>query len=129
MIPTEPRGFEKSGNQASESSCRQNGSCPIYLFRFRSAAFRNRKERYRENGRCRRQVQKEGPAPRGILNEQSAEDGTKGAGNRSEAGPDADGSTARVFVERSADDRETARNQQRRANPLNATRDDELVDV
>src|SRR5262245_2601359 len=109
MIPTEPCGFEKSGNQARESDCRQSGSSPINLFRVRSTAFRNAKERNREDGHCCWKVQQEGPAPGGMLNEPSAKDWPKGTCNRREAGPDADGSTARVFVKRCADDRETPR--------------------
>ncbi len=64
-----------------------------------------------------------------MFDEPSAKDRAESGGNRGKPGPRANGLAAGFFVERCADDREAARNQQRRSDTLHTTRDDECFDA
>src|SRR4029077_11577319 len=54
---------------------------------------------------------------------------TDAGGDRAEARPGSDGAAAFVLCERSADDGETAGNEERRAKSLKCAGEDELTDV
>ena len=63
-----------------------------------------------------------------MLNEPAAEEGPQRRHDRGSAGPGANGLTAAVFVEGGTDNREAAGNEERRADSLNAAREDQMMD-
>src|SRR5271154_3761623 len=86
-----------------------------------------KRNRYYRNREWR--IDKECPPPGGMLNQPTAKDRSNGGGDRGKARPRANRPTAAFLVKRGADNRETAGHQKRCANPLNASRDNELINT
>src|ERR1700730_18731543 len=64
-----------------------------------------------------------------MLDKPSAKDWTESSRNRGKPGPRANGPASGFLVKGCADDREAARNQQRRPDTLNTTRHHKLLDA
>src|ERR1700740_596406 len=94
-----------------------------------AAAFWHAPQRNRHHRDRERKIQVERPPPRPVFDEPSAENRTKGSGNRRKAGPRANRPTAGCLIKRRADNREASRNEERRSDALNAARKDELENI
>ena len=92
---------------------------------FDVAALRNPPEQEKEGGQGDGEVQEEHPAPGGMVDQPTAEHGTKGSRHRTEAGPGSDGPPSFLRGKRGRDDGEAAGHDQRRAGPLKSTGHDE----
>src|SRR5579872_4995191 len=92
-----------------------------------AVTLRNVPERDCNHGGCEGRINEEHPMPREMLDEPSAQHRAKRRGDCREARPCPDGLTPRLFVKGSADHCQTTGDKKCRTNPLNATRDYQLL--
>src|SRR5580692_8378118 len=129
MCPTQVDRFDEPVNQTSQSKRHQKSSNPIDAACSGTAALGNMAKRNGDHGRRNREIDEEHPAPRSMLDQPSPEHRPNSGSDCGEAGPGADCLSAAFLVERCADNRKAARNEQCSSHALNASGDDQLMNV
>src|ERR1700687_1572723 len=129
MCPTQIHRFDEPVNQASQSKRDQKGANPIDAACSGTAALGNMTQRNGDHRRRNRKIDEEHPAPGSMLNQPTAEHRPDSGGDRGEPGPGADRLSAAFLLERCTNNRKAARNEQRSPRALNASSDDQLMNV
>src|SRR5258705_3368213 len=126
MAGAERRPLEQSEDDAAQAEDGESRTAPIDPPRTGwIAALLHESERQRQHDDRERHVQKEHRAPAGVLDEPAAAHRADRRGNRAEYRPRADRAAAPGVVERGADDREAARNQERGTHALQRATSDQ----
>src|SRR5262249_17411421 len=125
--PALSRRFEQAIDDRTEAEGGGQSPCPILATSVRVTAIRNvQQANYTHRGR-KRQIYEEDPVPGNILDQPSTEYRTNRGGDRREPRPRSYRLAARLLVERGADDRQAARHQKGRTDPLQRAPENKLA--
>src|ERR1700686_3430356 len=119
MAGPERRPLEQAEHKSAQPDGAEARPEPVDSRRAgRIVAFIHETERQADDDHSQRYVEKERCSPAHVLDEPTADHRTERRGNRAEPGPSSNRPPALSVVERRADDRETSRHQEPRADSL-----------
>ena len=120
------RRNEAIGETSQRGECQQRAAPIQPALGLGVAAFRHMSERNPDRRQREQRVDEKNPAPAEMIDDRAAEERADGAGDRGKSGPGPDRLAALGFIECRSDDRQRARDQQRRPDALNRARQNEL---
>src|SRR5439155_11523908 len=126
VAPTQQSGFEKPIHQSRQTGGCDQRSQPIDSLRRRAARLRNLPQRDSDYRGGERNIDKENPVPRGVLDQPPAQNRTQSSCYGGESRPRPDCFATRLLVKGSTDYRETGRYKRCSSDPLNTTGRDQL---
>ena len=119
-------GLNQGVGDGSEADGCEDGAWPIQIpGRARVATFRHTPQRDEYHDDCKREVDKEDPAPGKVFDQPAAEHRTDCGGDCGKGGPGSDGAASLSRVKRGADEGQTAGDKQGCADALQAAGEDE----